>query len=526
MPPPKKFLTDEEMAALEQQPSAGPPAFIPDEAAAPQPQPELSGIASASQAPPPSRELQPATKAQSAGRGSLAYGSFNFGDEISAGVGAGLYGLAKGVRSILPGGVPEDAPSVGDVYSRILEGERTAYDSAKSAHPAFYHGAGIATSALQVPGVAKLGQVSNAARIAQLAATGGVTAGLAAAGEQEGGIGDRLGHGARGAVYGALLAPAGDAAVRGLGALSGSIAAGARRVAGNALSRVAGGIQRDVAAAGGSRAFEEAGLEGFQRGLIRPFDYLPGAIERQADRVAGLARQSTDDIVNAIDDAGARISVQPIKQAFLNASSKLRQFEDANPAALSKMDGIIRGLEKNADAAGTVSARTLQTAKEVIDDWIKTWDPFGKSGLAQGLNKSLYGAVREAQEVAVEAGSGTAGRAVYETAKRSSSLAQKLEGFQDSYARRQANALSTVGGLHGALGSMAGIAQAIASGDPLQGLAYYAGTRFLTSPRTAAIGALGAQKAASVLPAYAQSAVNPMLARSAAQAIVASLEDR
>lgn len=525
MPPPKKFLTDEEMAALEQQPSAGPPAFIPDEAAA-SPQPGLAGIASASQAPPPSRALQPVTKAQSAGRGSLAYGSFNFGDEISAGVGAGLYGLAKGVRSILPGGVPEDAPSVGDVYSRILEGERTAYDSAAAAHPAYYHGAGIATSALQVPGVAKLGQLSNAARIAKLAQQGAITAGLASAGASEGGLGERLGQGAQGAVYGALLAPAGDAAVRGLGALSGSIAAGARRLAGNTLSRVAGGIQRDVAAAGGSRGFEEAGREGFERGLIRPWDFLPGAMERQAARVADLARQSTDDIVSAIDDAGARISVQPIKQAFLNASSKLRQFEDANPAALSKMDGIIRGLEKNADASGTVSARTLQTAKETIDDWIKTWDPFGKSGLAQGLHKSLYGAVREAQEIAVEAGAGPAGRAAYETAKKSSSLARTLEGFEDSYARRQGNQLSGVGGLHGAIGLTAGLGQAISSGDPLRGLATYAGMRFLTSPRTAALSALGVERAARALPAYAQSSLNPVLARSAAQAIVASLEDR
>lgn len=520
MADPKPFLSDEEMAALEQQ--SAPPEFIPDEA--PEAQPALAGLAAPAPAGP-QRELQPATIPQAAGRGSLAYGSFNFGDEISAGVGAGLYGLAKGVRSILPGGVPEGAPSVGEVYDRILEGERTAYESAAAAHPLAYHGAGIATSALQVPGVAKVGQLSNAARIAQLAATGATTAGLAAAGAQEGGLGERLGHGARGAVYGALLAPAGDAAVRGLGALSGSIAEGAKKAAGYALSRVAGGIQRDVAPAGGIAAFANSGLEGYARGLIRPLDFLPGAAERQAARVADLARQSTDDIVNAIDDAGARIDVGSIKQAFLNASSKLRQFEDANPAALSKMDGIVRGLEKNADAAGTVSARTLQTAKEVIDDWIKTWDPFGKSGLAQGLNRALYGAVREAQESAVEAGSGAAGRAAYETAKRSSSLARTLEGFQDSLARRQGNQLAAVGGLHGAGAGIAGLMQAL-SGDPISGLATYGLTRFATSPRTAAIGALAAEKAARALPTYASSALNPILARSAAQAIVAELEDR
>jgi len=521
VPEPKAFLTDQEMEALSQSP---PPEFIPD-AELDQPQQSLAGIGAAgapAQAKPP-RELRQTSIPESALRGFTSYGAREFGDEIAAGIGAGLYGAARTVRGLLPGGVPEGSPSMADVFTQILEGERTANESAKSSHPLAYHGTGIAASALQTPGVAGVGSLSAPARIAALAASGGLQGALTGAGAAEGGIIPRLSGAARGGLVGALAAPAGDAAVRGLGKLAGSIASGSEKAAGFALSRVAGGIQRDVGPAGGAAKFAEAGLEGYRRGLIDPTDFLPGAAERQAARVADFAQQSTDDIVNAIDDAGARVDVGQIKQSLLSASSKLRQFEDANPAALSKVDGIIRSLEKQADSSGTVSALTLQTAKEVTDDFVKTWDPFGKSSLAQDLNRAMYGAVREAQEQAVENSGGTAGRAAYEAAKQSSGLARRLESFQDSLSRRQGNQLSGVGGLHGALGGIAGLMQAITTGDPISGLGVYGLTRLATSPRTHALAALGAAKAAQTLPDYAQSALNPLIARSAAQAIVAEL---
>jgi hypothetical protein len=486
------------------------------------PAPALAGMAAAAPAGP-QRELHDTSRGEALLRGALSYGSREFGDEIAAGIGAGLYGAARTVRGLLPGGVPEGAPGVGDVYGQILEQQRTANDSARASHPLAYHGAGIATSALQTPGIAGVGQLSNAARITALASSGALQGGLTGAGAAEGGIGDRFGRGAQGAVLGALLAPAGDAAVRGLGAVAGTAASGLQKAAGFALSRVAGGIQRDVGPAGGAAKFAAAGLEGKARGLIRPWDFLPGAAERQAGRVAEFARQSTDDIVSAIDDSGARVAVAPLKQSLLGASAKLRQFEDANPAALAKVDGIIRSLEKQADSAGTVSARTLQTAKEVIDDFVKTWDPFGKSNLAQDLNKAMYRGVMEAQEQAVEAGGGVAGRAAYEAAKGQSSLARRLESFQASAEARQANQLAGVGGLHGALGGIAGLAHTFATGDPVRGLATFGLTRFATSPRTHALAALAASRAAQSLPDYASSALNPLIARSAAQAIVASL---
>lgn len=466
------------------------------------------------------RELRPASAGESLLRGSTAYGTFNFGDEATAALGAGLYGIAKGVRAVLPGGVPEGALSVGEVRRRILEGERVGNESAAAAHPVYYHGAGLLTSAGLAPGVAEVGALPAAARMAALAKAGAITGGLSGAGLAEGDLLDRVGSGARGAIVGALVAPAVSAGTQALARLSGSAAEGFRRAAGYAASRIAGGIQRDVAKVGGARAFAEAGSEAVERGLVRPWDFLPGADSRMAQRVADFARNSTDEITQALDDVGARVPVAPLKQALIDASDELRVFAEANPGSLSRVDGIIAGLERQADAAGTVSARTLQTAKKVINDITKTWDPFAKSSLAQTLNKAMYGAVAEAQEQAVETASSATGRAAYEAAKRASALAQKLEIFQDSAERRAANALSSVGGLTGQLGATGGILHALQTGDVIGGLGAYVGTRVLTSPRTATIGARAAERIARALPAYAASPLSPLASRGAAQVLV------
>jgi hypothetical protein len=468
----------------------------------------------------------PTSRAYSLGAGAVAGNTYGLGDEAYGLGGAAVYGLAKGARAALSpvlGPIPEDAPSVGDVYRTLRGRARDEFGRAQASHPGFYLGGQIAGGALG-PSRSVQG-LTGAARIAALARTGAATGALSGFGYSEGDAGEALADTARGAAVGALVAPGLDSAARALAVPIRTTARGLENAAGFALSRVAGGIQRDVAPVGGAAAFARAGLEGRAAGLIRPFDFFPGAMDRQVARVADFAQRSTNDIVQAIDDAGARIAVAPLQQALQTAGANLSQFPSANRAALGRLNGFIRDLGRNADAAGTISARTLQTAKSTIDDFIQTWDPQARSTLAQELNRALYGAVREAQEQAVETSAGAGGRAAYEAAKRASSLAQRLEQFQDSYARRQANTLATVGGLHGALGGLAGGFGALASGNLLQAGALYAGTRFATSPRTAAIGLSGAARAAGLFPSYASSAANPLVSRSAAQAIIDALAE-
>jgi hypothetical protein len=482
------------------------------------PQPAAqAGIAGVGQpAAPGVAPIAPAGGTEAFGRGALQGASLGFGDELAGAI------AALGVPDARIQ-YPEGA-GFGERYATARDFYRAKNSGAREAYPKTYVGGQIA-GGLAAPGigtVAKVGTLSNGARIAALAGAGATAGGLAGFGNAEGDLGDQLGEAARGAVVGGLVTPALDTAVRAAAVPLAATARGLQQGAGYALSRVAGGIQRDVGPAGGAAAFANAGLDGEAAGLIKPWDVFPGAAERQAARVSDFAQKSTDEITKAIDDAGARIAVAPLKQAILQGTDELRQFADANPAMLGKVDGLLKSLDKNADTSGTISARSLQTAKTVIDDFIATWDPFGKSSLAQGVNKALYGAVKDAQEQAVEAAGSTTGRAAYEAAKKASALAQKLEKFQASAARRQANQLSNVGGLHGVLGGIAGLA----SGDPIAGLATYVGTRVLTSPRTAAIGLDAASKLARVAPRYAASPLNPLIARSAAQAMVGSLERR
>jgi hypothetical protein len=499
-------------ADLSQVPTEQLQAMLPPESS-----PAQAGLVGAPQSTPPAPTIAPRNGAESAVRGALQGASLGWGDELAS------YPAALiGGDPLLGLELPQE--TFGERRAAALEFFRAKNRGAQETNPALYLGGQVA-GGLAVPGatgVIRSAALTGGARMAALAASGGTTGAIAGAGNAEGGVGERLGAGVRGGLIGAVVAPGMDAAVRAAAVPVAAAARGLRTGAGYALSRVAGGIQRDVAPAGGPAAFARAGLEGEARGLIRPWDVFPGAADRQAGRVADFARQSTDDIVAAIDDSGARVAVQPLQQVLHAASAELRQFPSANSAPLERVDGLIKDLGKLADPAGTVSARTLQSAKKTIDNLISTWDPTKRSSLAQDLNRALYRSVMEAQEQAVETSAGAGGRATYETAKRASSLAQKLERFQESFQARQANQLSNIGGLHGAVGGIA----AIGSGDLLTGLATYGATRALTSPRTAAIGLSAAARAARVLPAYAASPLNPLLARSGSNALISSLDRR
>jgi hypothetical protein len=90
--------------------------------------------------------------AESAYRGAVQGGSLTFGDEIAAGFGAGAYGVAKGVRAVLPGGVPEDAPEVVEVYRTLREKFQAENEEARAANPIPY-GVGEVGGVLATSGV-------------------------------------------------------------------------------------------------------------------------------------------------------------------------------------------------------------------------------------------------------------------------------------------------------------------------------------------------------------------------------------
>lgn len=478
-------------------------------------QPALAGITGTPPPEaPPKPTIAPRSGAEALVRGALQGASFGFSDELAS-YPAALIGSDQGTTF--------DAPTYGERRQQALEYFRAKNRGAQQEYPKTYFGGQLA-GGLAAPGasIAKAGQLSNAARIALLARSGAVSGGLAGAGYAEGGAGDTLGNAATGAVLGAAFTPAADTLVRAAAAPVASASGALRRAAGNALSRVAGGIQRDVTPAGGPERFVQAGLEGYERGLIKPWDFFPGAAARQEERVGQLATQSTGEITQALDAVGAKVPAAPLKQALQDASDGLRQFPTANAGPLARVDGLIDDLGKHADGQGNISARVLQSAKSTIDDLISSWDPTRRSSLAQGLNKALYRTIARAQEDAVEASGSLPARAAYQAAKRSSSLAQVLEGFQESAQRRSANQLSSVGGLQGTIGGLMGAAT---GGNIFSALAGNAGTRAITSPRTAALVALAASRTARLAPQYAQSALNPLIARSAAQAIVGSLNE-
>lgn len=501
---PKYFLTDEEVAALEQAPQ-GPPEFIPDEPSG-TPAPAQAGLFSAAPTRP-APSVDPSKVRSPAISGALQSLSFGLVDEGAARLSA-LFGGDPSIGLELP------QETYAERRDAALEYYRNRYKESEAAGPKRYLAGSLLGGALSPGGAPQT--------LRGLALSGAVRGGLAGFGASEGDLGESVRDAATGAVVGGIAAPAIKLGVDAVAAPLARTANALREGAGYALSRVAGGIQRDVRPVGGARAFAQAGLQGFEtRGadgqrLINPFDVFPGAAARQEARVADFAARSTDAISNAVDDAGARIPVGPLQQAIQQASAELRQFPSANAGPLARVDGLIDDLGAQADAAGNVTARTLQTAKKTIDDLIKTWDPTGRSSLAQGLQKSIYGAVRDAQEQAVEASAGAGGRAAYESAKQASQLAQRLEQFEASAAARRANQLASVGGLTNKGAGIAGIYQAL-QGDPVSGLALYAGSRVLASPNTYALGGLAASSMARALPRFAASRFNPILARSAAQ---------
>lgn len=128
----------------------------------------------------------------SALRGGLEFNSFNKSSELTAGLAAGAYAAAKGLRGLF-GSVPEGAPSVSDVYHRIRDNEERLTAEAFDRHPGTFIGAGMG-SAIALPN--PLGKVKVGGQVASAAIQGALGGALGAAGE---------GGGLSGIVKGAAL---------------------------------------------------------------------------------------------------------------------------------------------------------------------------------------------------------------------------------------------------------------------------------------------------------------------------------
>lgn len=174
------------------------------------------------------------SRAESAYRGAVQGASLNFGDEVSAAIGAGAYGVAKGVRAVLPGGVPEDSPGVVEVYRSIRDQLRAENAEAQQANPGTYLASEI------VGGVASPVPFGKGRALVQGAKIGGAfAAGGSEADLTQGEVGEFAQDVATGAATGAVVAKGAEAVLRGGSRLLGSFT---QRAEGRAL------LARDVEA--------------------------------------------------------------------------------------------------------------------------------------------------------------------------------------------------------------------------------------------------------------------------------------
>lgn len=460
-------------------------------------------------------------RTESAARGALQGASFGLGDE-----GAAVFAALMGGDPLL--GVKFDGETFADRYKQAETYFRARNAAAKEAAPGTYLGGELVGGAVAPGGMAikAASKVKGLAKVGQLAKSGAKSGAVAGFGYSESdhpveAFGSTLGGG----VVGALANPA----VAGLGALATvplkAMGKATRRAADAALLRMSGAQKADLRAVGGIERGLSAAREGLEEGLLKPWDVLPGTMTRQAERVTEYANRATDSIVSALDEAGATVPVGPLRQVLQDAATHAGQMPRTRAPALRMIENVIADIDDMAGSSGQVSARHLQVAKEAIDEMISTWDPSARSKMAQNLARSLYGAVRQAQEEAVASAPSGLGLGAYQAAKRSSQLARVLETFQQSFEKRRANQLSPVGGLPGSGGAIAGLMQAFGHGDPLSGLAIFGGTQAALSPRVQALGLLGLENALDVPSRMVESGPAAMIARSLINRVIGGHTD-
>lgn len=518
------LLDEYDPAVVGPPPAEGAPSADPElEALLDEYDPAVSGGRAPAAAPAPKDAFDPNGQSQgrSFARGALQGASLGFSEG-----GAAFFGALMGGDPLL--GVNFDGASFGERYAKAHDFYSARNKAASDAFPKSYLGGELAGSVV-APGAGAAAQAAKAptrlARIASLAKSGAVTGGASALGHAEGSAKDQVGATVAGALVGGAATPALSEGARAAAVPMQRLAKALRRKLGTALARVAGarGVP-DARAVGGAARLSEAGLEGEAEGLIRPWDFGPGRLDRQEERVAEYADKAFNDITAAIDDVGARVKVGPLVQALQASAGGLRKFSRTAGGKLTGVSNLVDDLVGAADAAGTVDGRTLQTAKTLIDDMVSTWDPDARSRVAQDLSKALYRAVMEAQEDAVASSAQGAGLGAYQAAKRASALAQRLERFQASARSRESQALHSLGGLHNVLGLLAAGHQGFETGEWDRAAGAYLAARGVMHPNSQALLLKLLAGGAAIPGRIAESGANPLVARALAEMVAADQE--
>ena len=346
-------------------------------------------------APEPGEDPNAPGLAESAARGAADVGTFGLAPAAYAAGGAGAYGLAKGVRSLLPGGVPEDAPSVGDVYEQLRSeyagrdeasdpvaygvgeggailaqiGPKTVAGGVKAAFtPGTYKTIGTGLKAL--PGLLSregLTSLPGTARAAGVGAAKGSAAATAYGAADE--AGHAIGEGDLESIGERVLERAPTDAAFG-GALGTALGAG-------------GKVAETLAGRQANRAAQLTDLTGKAK-QVEKFDELAdefqqGAAERAADYEAGLAarRGKVAEQTTAQEAVQAKFEAET---AARDVEIARRKAEAAAAAQAPTRDKavLLAGFEGKAKRFGGEAGR--RKAAEALYD-----EPFGESTLLKEL---------------------------------------------------------------------------------------------------------------------------------------------
>ncbi len=388
---------------------------------------ELEGdpfeAALAQAAPPPEEGVG---KGESAYRGAVQGASLRFGDEVAAAFGAGAYGLAQGVRSYLPGGVPEDAPEVGDVYTQLRDQFRAENAAAEEANPGTY-AAGELSGAVAGSGVNPVGAVRAVAAGGRALLTRG---GVAAAGRSLLTRETAKAAGA-GAAYGGAVGAGGaeenvlEATVE--GAATGAVVGGAARgllAAGQAgqAAQLAKAEGKASAAVAGERdaAVRLTGLDGKQKSLGGPKrakeraqalydepsprdpskrllddvkDATPDARLEYATQLRREAGQQLGSVRDALAKTEAPVAVAPLRDQIRGAFAELPT--EVQTKALEQVDAMIGAVAKD----GAINPAALRKLIEDSEGLAK----FGTPNLEAALGNARGRVFQSARAVLVQA---------------------------------------------------------------------------------------------------------------------------
>lgn len=329
-------------------------------------------------------------------------------DEAYGAGGAAAYGLAKGVRSLLPGGVPEGAPDVADVYEQL----RSKYNEGDEAADPVGFGVGMGGGILAQGGAQLLkslpAMVKSAPRALEaLGTAGGRAAAGAAAGK------GAISAGALGAVGGAGAAEPGErleGAAKGaaVGAGLGAPLAGFAGAAGAGLADDADAARRAAGAARDIDAADAAKVENDLRNqaMKGQFDESLG---QHADEVERLKMQHSGDVAqaaaerSALQEAGAAKHAEEVAGVERTNAAAREAAESAARAPTPDKAVRLFGLEQMKDperaarSAGQLYGEETEGGGRLVDELLAS-NPERGLELIRGLKQQALGGLKQVRE--------------------------------------------------------------------------------------------------------------------------------